>query len=188
MNLSKKVAIQGLLVGLSIWIGTIEHQFSLAGMHLLVGLYLVPLFVVVDLFGFKSGFWSCFAVCFIRMLFFSNAGVLGALLYLSPVIYMFFRRRYSCGLGKLVLFDSLGLLLTISVKVPLYLLFLTSYLKIDFVQAKNILIGGSIFANIIGFSVAIVLSRLVDFRKYLGESDTKDDKIEREKLNEENCN
>lgn len=188
MNFSKKVAIQGFLVGLSLLFGTVEHQFSLAGMHLLIGLYLVPLLVVNDLFGFKSGFWSCFAVCLIRMLFLSNAGVLGFLLYLSPVIYMLLRKRYVCSWGKWIFFDFIGVLLTILCKIPLYFLFLTSYLRIDFIQAKNVLMGGLILANVIGMSVAVILSRLIDFRKYLMEGDNRYDEFESEKLDEKDCN
>ena len=171
MNLSKKIAIQGLLVALSLWIGTIEHYFSVAGIYLLVGLYLLPLFVINDWFGFKVGFWSCFAVCFIRMLFFSSAGILGFVLYLCPVIYMFFRAK-ECSLKKLIFFDIVGVLLTMLVKMPIFFFFLTSYLNMSFEKARSMILNYMIFTNIIGFSISIVLSRLIVFKKYLKSEDS----------------
>ena len=91
MRSSREIAIEGFLVALSVMIGVIEHQFSIVGVQILQGLYIIPILFIQDMFGLKSGFWCLFSSSLIRTFFFSCAGILGFLARMSVFFYMIFK-------------------------------------------------------------------------------------------------
>lgn len=159
MNMSKKVAIEGFLVGVSIWIGIMEHHFSLMEIQILQGMYLIPIFIIRDLFGFKSGVCCIILSSFIRCIFFSKAGILGFLIRIVPIIYLYFRKDKECNIKTIIFFDLIGIFLTLLCKIPLHYLFFIKYLQIDASQMKNMFVNYLLITNLLRLSISVIISR-----------------------------
>lgn len=160
---SKEIAIEGFLVSLSVIIGVIEHQFSLVGIQIIQGLYVIPILFVQDMFGLKSGFWCLFSSSLIRTFFFSCAGVLGFLARMSVFFYMLLRKQRTSNLYKLCLFDLVGILLAIFVKIPCAYAFWKQVCSFNELEMIEGIIKIIIPTNLLRLVIVVVLSRVIKF-------------------------
>ena len=171
-NISKKVAVEGLLVGLSVWIGVFEHQFSFSVVQIFQGFGIIPILMIQDLFGLSSGVWCLFSYCLIRTIFFSRASVLGFLMKMSVVFYMFFRKKKSDRIYKIIIFDLIGIIISIIVKIPISYIFWRGTLGINSTQAMYIITKYMIPMNFARMVIAILVSRIIKTEKYYKKLDS----------------
>lgn len=165
-NISKKVAIEGLLIGLSVWIGVFEHQFSFSAIQIFQGFGLIPILMIQDLFGLSSGILCLFSYSLIRSIFFSRASILGFLMKISVVFYMLFRRKNSDKVYKIVLFDVVGIIIAILAKIPISYIFWKRALGISGTQTIDIITKYMIPMNLARMVLAVFVSRVVKVEKY----------------------
>ena len=171
-NISKKVAIEGLLVGLSVWIGIFEHQLSSSVVQVFQGFGIIPILMIQDLFGLGSGVWCLFSYCLIRTIFFSRASFLGFLMKISVVFYMLFRKKNSDKLYKIIAFDLMGTFIAILAKIPISYMFWKGILGINSVQTMHIITKYMIPMNLIRMMIAIFISRIIKVEKYYKKLDS----------------
>ena len=171
-NISKKVAIEGLLVGLAVWIGVLEHQFSFSVVQIFQGFGIIPILMVQDLFGLSSGVWCLFSYCLIRTIFFSRASVLGFLMKISVIFYMFFRKKNSDKIYKIIFFDLIGIIIAILAKIPISYMFWKGTLGINSTQATHIITKYMIPMNLARMVIAIFISRVIKTEKYYKKLDS----------------
>lgn len=165
-NISKKIAIEGLLVGFSVWIGVLEHQFSFSAVQIFQGFGLIPIFMIQDLFGLSSGIWCLFSYSLIRSIFFSRASVLGFLMKISVIFYMLFRRKNSDRIYKVVIFDLIGIIISILAKIPVSYIFWKRILGIDDIQVIDIITKYMIPINLARMTLVVFVSRTIRVERY----------------------
>ena len=162
-KLSKKIAIEGIFISLSLVIGIIDHQLGTLGIKFLNLMYLLPLFLVEDMFGTKSGVLCLCLANTIKSIFFSKSGILGFLLRQSATIYMFFRKKnYSW--KKCFIFDLIGIFLTMVIQYPASYIFYKTL--INFNNIKFIMYN--VFMDSLSFLIVVIISRIIDLNYIKG--------------------
>ena len=162
---SKKIAIEGFLVALSVIIGLIEHQFSIVGIQIFQGLYVLPILFIQDIFGLKAGFWCLFSSSLIRTFFFSCAGILGFFSRMSVFFYMILRKQESSNLYKMYLFDAVGIIFAILVKLPFAYAFWRQICSFNELEMLEAIIKVIIPTNLSRLLIVVILSRIIKIDK-----------------------
>lgn len=162
---SKEIAIEGFLVALSVIIGLIEHQFSIVGVQIFQGLYVLPILFIQDVFGLKAGFWCLFSSSLIRTFFFSCAGILGFFARMSVFFYMILRKKESSDLCKIYLFDVLGVIFAILMKVPFAYAFWKQVCSFNELEMIEGIVKIIIPTNLLRLLVIVILSRIIKIDK-----------------------
>ena len=160
-KLSQKIAVEGILVSLSIVIGIIDHQLGIIGIKFLNLMYLLPIFFAEDLFGTKSGILCLFSANLIKSIFFSKSGVLGFLLRLSAFVYMIFRKKNDLW-KKTFVFDLIGIVLTMLIQFPASYIFYKSIVNNFGFIIYNVLM------DMLNFSFVVIVSRIINFKRIKG--------------------
>ena len=166
---SKEIAIEGFLVGLSITTGIVEHQFNILGFSMLQGLSLLPIFFIQDMFGLKTGFWCLFSSTLIRSILFSCAGIFGFLARMSAFFYMIFRNRRTTKLYQIYIFDLIGIIISIFVKIPFAYSFWRQIYNYNGSTMMDVIIKVIIPTNFLRLLIVVLLSRIIkmdNFKKY----------------------
>ena len=167
MNKSiQKIAVEGILISTSIVIGIIDHQLGTIGIKFLNLMYLLPLFLIEDMFGTKSGILCLFSANMIKSIFFSKSGILGFLLRLSAIVYMLFRKRGNSW-KKCFIFDLIGILLTMLIQYPASYIFYKSLIKFDNIK----FIMYNIFMDSLSFLIVVIISRVINLKHIKGNYD-----------------
>lgn len=162
---SKEIAIEGFLVALSVIIGLIEHQFSIVGINIFQGLYVLPILFIQDMFGLKSGFWCLFSSTLIRAFFFSSAGILGFFARMSVFFYMILRKQESSSWYNVCLFDTIGIIFAIFMKVPFAYAFWRQVCSFNELEMIEGIIKIIIPTNLLRLLVMVILSRIIKINK-----------------------
>lgn len=158
----RKVAIEGVLVSLSIVIGIIDHQIGTIGIKFLNLMYLLPLFIAEDMFGTKSGIFCLCSANVIKSIFFSKSGILGFLLRLSAIVYMLFRRNNSW--QKCLIFDLIGIFFTMLIQYPASYMFYKTL--INFADIKFIMYN--VLMDSLSFLIVVIISRVINIKRIQG--------------------
>ena len=159
----RKIAIEGVLVSLSIVIGIIDHQIGTIGIKFLNLMYLLPLLIAEDMFGTKSGILCLCSANIIRSVFFSKSGILGFLLRLSAIVYMFFRRRNDSW-QKCLIFDLIGIFFTMLIQYPASYMFYKAL--INFADIKFIMYN--VLMDSLSFLIVVIISRIINLKRIQG--------------------
>ena len=162
---SKEIAIEGFLVALSVIIGLIEHQFSIVGIQIFQGLYVLPILFIQDIFGLKAGFWCLLSSSLIRAFFFSCAGILGFFARMSVFFYMILRKKKVSDLFKIYLFDILGIIFAVFMKIPFAYAFWRQVCSFNEIEMIEGIVKIIIPTNLLRLLVIVILSRIIKISK-----------------------
>ena len=161
-NSMKKISIEGLLSGASIFIGLADHQIGLSGIKIFNTMYLLPILIAQDILGFYGGAICLLSSSLIRGIFFSKSGLIGFLIRISFIVYMIFRKGRSEKRLKIVASDIIGVIATLIVQFPLLCFFYRSSFGVE----NGFLILYSTIEDIFKLSLVVVCSRLINVKKF----------------------
>ncbi len=161
---TKQISILALVISLSVWIGSFERYFNFGGIQ--IGLCFVPILIFQDFYGLKSGILCLLCYNAIKTIFLSKSGILGFLNRASIIFYMAFRKNYPKKIINIVLYDILGLFFFILSKIPTSYIFWKSSSNFENYKLFDIITRFIIPTNLINLSVIILVSRIMNFRKF----------------------
>ena len=125
-----QLAINSLLVSLSIILSIIGHYISIPVFGFKLEFSDIPVFTSTLLFGPSTGYLILFISSFIRSLFFSIAGFPGFIMRMTSAIPIFFLGIYYREKKFLILLCILSLILSVMIKLPVSYIFWTKFASI----------------------------------------------------------
>lgn len=163
-NKTQRVVIEALATAFAFWIGAFERYINFGGIQ--VGLCMIPIFVIHDLYGLRSGIKCLLCYNFIKMVFFSKVGILGFMIRIPIFFYMIFRKRNGEDIKKVIVFDLIGMSAYLIFKIPVAYMFWKINSNLEGVNLFNLIFTCIIPYNIASIASIILISRFINLRKF----------------------
>ncbi len=161
---TRRVVIQAFAISLSFWIGILERYINFGGIQ--VGLYVIPILVIHDLYGFRYGTECVLCYNIIKTVFFSKAGVLGFMNRLPVIFYMIFRKKKDEKIKKMILFDLIGISAYLILKIPISYIFWKTSTNLENLNLFNLIFTCIIPFNLSSILSVVLVSRFIDLKKF----------------------
>lgn len=161
---TRRIVLQAFAISLAFWIGMLERYINFGGIQ--VGLYVMPIFVICDLYGFRYGAECALCYDIVKTLFFSKAGVLGFINRIPVIFYMMFRKKKNEKINKVILFDLIGISIYLILKIPISYVFWKTNSNIENLNLINLIITCILPFNLASISSVVLISRFIDLKRF----------------------